>query len=59
MGADGFIVDPTRGYAFQLRCHQCGRRLDEGEPPLASHARCLSVDDRLPVSVEIDNYEER
>ena len=59
MGADGFIIDPTDGYSFEIRCYQCGRAVVPNDPPINNHHECLGADGRLPVIVELDNYEER
>ncbi len=59
MGADGFIVDPDQSYDVEVRCHQCSLTVYFGEAPNRDHARCVDADGRLPVSIEINNYEER
>ena len=59
MGADGFIVDPTEGFSFSVRCHRCGKPVIAYDPPINYHHECISQDGRLAVNVDIDNYEER
>lgn len=59
MGADGFIVDPTAGYSFEVRCYRCSRPVVPNDPPINYHHECIGPDGRLAVSIEIENYEER
>lgn len=58
MRADGFIVDPTNCWSYEVRCHQCARPLYENDPPINQHHECLDSDGRLAVCVEIENYED-
>ena len=58
MGADGFIVDPEQSYYVEIRCHQCGRVVRDGDPPIERHRECVRGG-KLAVDVNIDNYEVR
>jgi hypothetical protein len=54
MGCDGYIINPDQEINVSITCYICGQEIGNSE-----HGGCRDSDGRVPVDVEIENYESR
>ena len=61
MGCDGYIIDRKKPVSLRLTCYDCGERIyPESTMSIRRHENCYgNRDDKIPVTIEFDNLEER
>ena len=59
MGCDGYIVDPSKPIFISIKCHDCGGAVYPDVPERGHEGCFTTMDDKLKVDLEIDNYEPR
>ena len=59
MGCDGYIVDPSKPIFISITCYDCGKAVYPDVPERGHEGCSLTVDDKLRVNFEVDNYEGR
>jgi hypothetical protein len=61
MGADYYILDPYKPITIRLYCYKCGKEiyLHDSTLPFFGHEKCLEWDSKLPVDMEVSNFEMR
>jgi hypothetical protein len=61
VGADFYILDPYKPASIRFYCYKCGEEIDlhSSVLPFFGHENCLEWDGKLPIDIEILNFEMR